>query len=280
MQALVEQALAMRPGTKHIVGERFGQEVALAETIGGFGIVLTYLYADVNQIVVGYVLQGPAHRRFVSGGFSWLTVTALHGGKLRDVDGGSSAPMDHEQGWYMAFDAASLAIQEAQTAAYAVRVMAPSLTMFEDLDGTEPTAIPGETYEPAPRQTRAVTVHGPIAFDVTIPVTLRVREAFPAHTLLIDTTPVTLERVVVTPTEARLYLRGLNLVGDHIPVLAVDGHQIAGNHHPQPAGVTVSSFLAPLDDYHGGWAVVILAHPESGPGGRRYTTPLLQLSPS
>lgn len=56
---------------------------------------------------------------------------------------------------------------------------------------------------------RAVTVPGPFVFDITVPLSPKVRAAAPhvSGTSAHGTT-ITLERLVATPTEARLYVRG------------------------------------------------------------------------
>ena len=118
------------------------------------------------------------------------------------------------------------------------------------------------------------------AADLTVPVTSSVRAADLNLTATwAHGTTVTLERVVVTPSETRLIVHGpveTDLAGGPAiaPTLIVDGKEVTGGGSsgwPLGGGREATSFGANLYDNHGDWQVKVLTDPVMTNNYRSYT---------
>ncbi|MDQ2743142.1 MAG: hypothetical protein M3Z66_12730, partial [Chloroflexota bacterium] len=123
--------------------------------------------------------------------------------------------------------------------------------------GSVATARPIGVRDPWMQEIR---VYGPISFDLTIPYE-RDREARPNQQVTAGGVTAVLQRVVISPTEMRIYVGGLepNTFG----ILSTDGWDASGTESTdwRSGDTSVYSFLAPLMDKHGQWTLVIKPGP-------------------
>ncbi len=210
---LVQQALSLLPGG---TDQRYTVALNQSRSACGYTIALKTAYADQNRLVIGYDVDVPPGRTFADIDLAGLTATDARGTRLAPLNAADTSNLNHAAG------AAHDNVQEFDTGAaliskmLRVRLAATALRGEEIVTGTAPAATSCETDGVVAmtrtgygKPRRAVTVAGPFAFDITIPFSPKVREAAPhlSGTSQHGTT-VTLERIVVTPTEARLFVRG------------------------------------------------------------------------
>ncbi|MFN8536236.1 MAG: DUF4179 domain-containing protein [Thermomicrobiales bacterium] len=60
----IGQAFGMAAGTNRIVTQHLGKELGVSQTVNGFTVTIERVYADANQIVIGYSVSGPPDRTF------------------------------------------------------------------------------------------------------------------------------------------------------------------------------------------------------------------------
>ncbi len=126
---------------------------------------------------------------------------------------------------------------------------------------------------------RPFQVTGPLVFDFTVTFHPG-RIAEPHQSVTVGGQTVTLERVVVTVSETRVYLRGIKpdwVIG----TLSVGGWTSDPFRNPQggpigagatPDGLTVISYADALYDKHGEWTLVVsYANNSQAPHGGPWT---------
>lgn len=279
---LVDQVFGLFTGGADVASAPTqGQQVNLTQSACGYTMTINRVYGDANRVVVGYTITGPAGRTFTS--FSGMpTLTDAWGKELHAIVGAGTATTSGTSGNATVFDASAVAATGGQLA---LRLSAPTIEAMETVTGTAPTtsAQPCERLGVAAQldgqqiaQPLIVTTN--FAADLTVPVTSSVRvadlnlTATSAHG-----TTVTLERVVVTPSETRLIVRGpveTELAGGPAiaPTLIVDGKEIGGGSMwLLGGGRAATSFGANLYDNHGDWQVKVLTDPALTNNYRSYT---------
>jgi len=287
---LVQQALGLLSGG---TDPRYVVSFDQSRTACGFTVTLKTAYADANRLVIGYEVRTPPTRAFGVVGVQAPVATDAHGTRLEPMNGSAdSSDIAHMTG------ATRGNAQEFDTSGVLngtplrVHLVAPALSGEELVTGAAPAAPPCETDGPvttrgANKPTRAVTVAGPFVFDVTVPLSPKVRATAPhvSGTSARGTT-VTLERVVVTPTEARLYMRG-PANGWYSPMIHAGGadYDVASGG-PIGGGLWVWRFFprpgslfdhrAWLFDDHAEWTVNVLTDHvyTNGRGGWAGSVPL------
>ncbi len=112
----------------------------------------------------------------------------------------------------MQFDAGSLT---PTTGTSTLRLEVPYIAMTEQLNGGAWTTLPCETYRqdsvprrfrPGVKPTRVVAIKGPFTFDLRVPPLSGTHDIDPHEAAQSGDEHVTLDRVVVTPTDTRVYL--------------------------------------------------------------------------
>ncbi len=273
-----DQVFQATAGTAQITQQHLGKAVNLSQVHGGFTATINQIYADANRVVVAYTISGPAGRTFVGGVFpsggDTPTLTSASGAVLPYIQG-----VDDKAGTrYDAYDVSSLA---GTASVLNLHFAFPSVSAYEPLSSARAQAqSSGETYSLVGQTppdigvpSRLVTVNTPFAFDLQVPVdsaqhTITVNQA--AH---VGGETLTLQRVVVTPTETRLYVQGASNTGDDLagPTLTVNGQQYVPNVATiSPAGVQVFSFDQAFYDQHGTWTLTLQAHPHTVQNQRAY----------
>ncbi len=221
-----------------------GSAVNLSRTICGYTVTVNRLYADVNRAVVGFTITW-AGTHAAESYYLTPTLTDGRGSDLRFLTGAGDNPHGNVSGNAAVFDASSIA--HAGTT-LALRLTIPGLRQLQPgatLPAHRSCVSVGKPFQDAHVAgglLYRVTTTGSFTFDVTAPVTFSVRALDLNQTLTSSHgTKVTLERVVVTPSEARVYLHGpleTYLAGGPpiAPVLEVGGKEIDAIGWPLPFG--------------------------------------------
>jgi len=148
-----------------------------SKSIDGYTLTLSKVYADANLVIIGYTIKAPAGQE-VLGKFDTgrAALTTEQGLALPPLTGITANPIGGTNGNVLYYDASPI-------------------------EGT-PTALHLQLAIPY-----TITTHGSLTFDFAVPFhpgrVANVQQAVTAHGQTL-----TLERVVVTPSETRFYVRG------------------------------------------------------------------------
>ncbi len=273
-----DQVFQTTAGTAQIAQQHLGEAVHLSQIHSGFTATVNHIYADANRVVVAYTISGPAGRTFVGGvfpsGAGEPTLTSASGAVLPYIQG-----VDDKAGTrYDAYDVSSLA---GTASVLNLRLSFPSVSAYEPLSSAKAQAqISGETYSLVGRTppdigvpSRLVTVNTPFAFDLQVPVDAAQHAVTVNQATNVGGETLTLQRVVVTPTETRLYVQGASNTGDDLagPTLTVNGQQYVPNVATMSAaGVQMFSFDQALYNQHGTWTLTLQTHPHTVQNQRVY----------
>jgi hypothetical protein len=189
----------------------------ISQTIGGYTATLVPIYADANRIAFTYMLAGPQRaypygvalgnygdpvpRLSGSGGtaFPWLQ-EASDFGQPGDFD--YATGQLHLRPARLVFDGAS----GSPTVTLSLHLDLPLRISDAPYFPPAPTAVTPILITPTPRPAPETFIL-PFAFDLHLPFDPRRREATPNQTVITNGIAITLERVTVTASEARLVLR-------------------------------------------------------------------------
>ncbi len=251
-----------------------GADVTIPQTVCGYTLTIRRLYADVNRVAVGYTFAGPPDRHFSSVGlYTPTTLADAHGPVGQEMTGFGDPIVGGVSNNVAVFDASAVA---TTTAPLVARLTIPTLHLYAATPLTAPQVcehVGVRGPDPAHREAQSypLTVTGPFTFDITAPVTTSVRTAEINQTVTSSHgTAVTLERVVVTPSEARVYVQGppQNEIagGESIaPTLYVGGKEIDSSiGMPLDGARRADSFGnwgVNLYQYHGEWTLKVLTDP-------------------
>lgn len=272
VNALIGQVVRRDLGTAYVEAANLGRKLDLTQTMNGVTVTVEHAYADVNRIIVGYTIETPAPFAEEHAGIMARLVLADSSGRtypsrigVGTGDSGSRVG-DH----VMSFDGAGL---PPGTTEMTFNLTIPEFSASR-ITGSLPTAAtPSQdsaTASPqrAPTGSEEVRIPGPWRFTVTLPV-LSGRVAHVNQTVTAAGIPMTLERVVVSPTETRAYL-SFPTPGD-LPAeqwqamarLAVEGwdsrdKQLGPGTSGPPINRTYSvSVPASLQDKRGAWTLTV-----------------------
>lgn len=265
--------------------ERLGTKLDISQTVGGYTVTLQKAYADANQIVVVYTVAGP-----------YSNITGVVGNTLVDRDSpavfapmfGYADPADAQPGTYAyVFDASALDKLPAELHLSLSFELGKGNGVGFDLpvipDVKDKTSFSEVVQRQIFSDTERLTpeellqpfgleiVAGPFQFDFTVPVYTSGTSVAPVgQTAEAAGMKITLDRVVVTPGEARLtfsFDASANDATPWRPVLTVQ----AGDYNSDDApgdlrietntsvgkGTWTYSLIAPLTDKQGEWTVTI-----------------------
>lgn len=279
--SLVDEAMTVTPGLATVI-DRYGRPLNLSRGACGYTMTVTRAYADANRVVVGYTLGGPPARHYVALKADWPLMTDARGVALRHVDMGMSRSMQEGTGGHFAaFDASAIASMTSEARPLRLHLTLPSVTMVERIDGGKPAVAPCETYTDQGMtiddgrggtiRVRDVTVDKPLSCDLTVPVDPALRAVAPRRTVSAAGGAVTLERVVVTRSEARLYLRADRphlIQPDALVTLTVGGRAVQGNPvygMTSGEGLAVFTVARPLYESAGEWTLTVRTNPYAQP---------------
>lgn len=267
MIPIVERAFFVDAGTQQILNGNLATHLNLTATTGGYTVTLQRAYADVNRIVVGYTVRardGRPFNGFLQEAFLKDSLKDGTGHVLPPLGGGTfvegGAVLDN-------FDASS------------IPGMPKDLTLQLTIPGPQ---VLKEGRWVAPEVGRSL----PATFHFSVPLHGG-RVADLHQTVSAGGMAVTLEQAVISPSEARFYLRGLDGTGIE-PHLTVDGwdsnkvklvgwestptytsaSQILRGVWETNTRLVVCDFPAALMDKHGEWTLSIKAGPATADGRR------------
>ena len=270
---LVNQAIGLLPGG---IDRQYAVALNQSRSVCGFTVALKKAYADANRLLVVYTVKTPPARTFRGAFIPALTAIDARRTRLTPLNSGDTAELGRivgaTDGDVLEFD--TDAVRGAKT--LRLRLTAPSLYGNELVAGRAPATPSCETdsavgTEPYDKSIRGVTVPGPFAFNITVPLSPKVRTLAPhlTGTSRYGTT-ITLERLVVTPTETRLYMRGparadkffmpmLDAGGtrDYPATLSPVGHRLWVARFFAFPGSALDHGVRLFDD-HGEWTVKVL----------------------
>lgn len=217
------------------------QDVHLAETVDGFTITVERAYADANRIIIGYTVSTPPGHTYRDAGPGQITLTTQDGLALAayrqafgadDLSRGMGARVE-------SFDAAAITGNPA--------------TIQLQLVYRDFTAIQQDASSATVQQ--QVDIPGPWTFTFSLAFHPG-RVAIPHQTVYANGVPLTLERVVITPSEARAYVRGAGY--DTIATLANGSWSMESSPIPFPtAGVATYIFQESVFERHGTWTLTV-----------------------
>jgi hypothetical protein len=250
-----------------------GTDVNIPQTVCGYTITIRRLYADLNRVVIGYTFTGQSDRQYSGGLYGPPTLAEAHGSVMREMTGAGDAISGGVGNNVDEFDDSAVA---TTTAPLALRMTIPTLHLYTATPLTDPKPcehLGARTFDPVHTslQSYPLTVKGPFTFDFAVPVTTSVRTAEINQKLISSHgTSVTLERVVVTPSEARVYLQGPpqnEIAGGAsiAPTLFVGGTEIDSSVGMPLGGARESDSFGNwgvnLYQNHGEWALKVLTDP-------------------
>lgn len=277
----VDQAFHLagpRSGTAWIADQHLGQDMHLSQSVCGFTMTVQQAYADANRVLLGYTLAGPPGRHFLYGVRAVIPRLATqNGAALAPEMGAGTAASEDQNSEYFSFNARGVA---ADTAMLRLHLLVPYVEATEVLSATDPAPVACEAASPAsvnppdgPATRQREVKVGPFAFDLRVPVTPSVRVVTSQETgTSAAGTMVRLERLVITPSETKVYLHSA-ANGDIVPVLTIGRQQInqSGGAVPPVNGLWSYGFDVPLYDKHGVWTVTVLTDRDVVNGSHRFT---------
>jgi hypothetical protein len=259
---LIQHVFDPNPGLTQVVqNPLLYQDVNASQSVGGFTLKVTKAYADANKVVISYsVIEDSDPQAQV----------AYQPPKLTAKEN-------------MAFHPRIFVLSQVGTPLFtsfdilsAIAGNPGQLHLHLEVDGWQP--VPNSLVTPSPGQPTpqpVVTVPQPITVDFAVPFhpgrVVNLHQAVMVHgkTLI-------LERVVVTPSETRAYLRGdgYPLALDSIPTLTIgswSSTQLDSSQPPSLGGVMIwptddhfptnallaVNFETSLMDKHGTWTLVV-----------------------
>ncbi len=264
-------------GLRHVEQANMVQELNLSQTVNGVTVTLERAYADANRIVVGFTIKSPPGQRYHA---RHLTLTDAAGTVFPSTVGYGAAGQSDifnvslppgEGAYILSFDAAAVegAPEELdlrlvmELEELVLPTNAPEAPPTSDSPPAEPPDSMVVMLEPLPTP----TIVGTLTFDFSVPfIPGRVAEV--NQTVEAAGVAVCLERVVVTPSETRAYLRfdppgGAETRWTPIALLKAPGDgdeesesyfAYSGNDDPP---FYRYGFLAPLYDRHGEWTLTV-----------------------
>ncbi len=178
LSAALDRTFQSSPYSREVMKKGLGKRFSVAQTIDGFTVTIARAYADSRYIFVGFVVTGPKGHSFVDikledlnsrvsrppGSLRVLGVsnTELERGPSSDTSDG------RDKAYFLGFKAPKL---EAGTRELKLRLEIPVITAREVLGGraSNNMAYPDPCNERS-YPWRCYIVHGPFAFDLTVPV--------------------------------------------------------------------------------------------------------------
>jgi len=253
---VAERAFYTDAGSENVLTNGLATQLGLSQTQDGYTVTLQKAYADLNRVVVDYTIQRP-------GGEPFNDFARLARGRfqstLTDASGAVLPPM---AGAYVQGGAVLNNFDDSATrgtlATISLRLSIPLLEALGQSGAS------------------------PFVFRFDVPVQPG-RIVNPNLAVIAGGRTLILQRVVVTPSETRIYLAGLNGTG-LFPHLTVDGYD--SNHvsihgwsptegggsiwsiRPIGGGRVVCDFFQSLMAEHGTWTLTITAGPATADGKR------------
>ncbi|MER3544403.1 MAG: hypothetical protein C4311_07310 [Chloroflexota bacterium] len=275
---VVSRVFQITSGWQHVEETHLAQEVHLSQTIGDWTVTLERVYADANQILVGYTVSGPPE---ANPNQARVTLRDDQSRSFPEMAGAGVAgasellgiQLPPGQGAYVsAFDASAIQGQPAKLNLH-LEIGLRRLVPVGDAPAMPlPTAPPTSTVVLAPAmQYQEEPLAGPFTFDFSVPF-IPGRVALVQESVRVAGVTVRLDRVVVTPSETRAILcfdppqgksehwvpvATLEAGGGLNSDTAVASTGLISGSALERAGCYRYSFLAPLADWQGEWKLTV-----------------------
>ena len=212
---VVGQLFRQESGLRYIEQANLVQELNLSQTVDGVTVTLERGYADANRVVIGFTIKGPNGQRYEA---RHLTLTAAAGTVFPGtshygVTGRSDilkVSLPPGEGAYaLAFDAAAVTGAPKELELRLVMEL-EEFVLPPDAPSLSPTLAVSPAEPPEPMVVELLpmpegAIVGPFTFDFSVPF-------IPGRTVEVQQTAeaagvaVTLQRVVVTPSQTRATL--------------------------------------------------------------------------
>lgn len=255
---VVDRALEMNTGTQRILSGNLGRAVNLSQTLDGFTVSVRRVYADANQIVIGYTIAGPPGRTFNSllpfG--SEASVPSLIDADGKELPAGpyswGTGVDTGKVGGVLAYDAAG---STGGQGSLQLRLTMTGVSGFERTNPTDAASVHG------------FAVSGPIVFNLTVPI-VPGRVADVQQTVDVAGVNATLERVIVSDTETQVFLSGVAPAADAELTVGGSSYHLVHNGAVRLPASSADSWAyttdASLVDQHGPWTLTV----KPGPGSK------------
>jgi hypothetical protein len=197
---LLQAVTQTDPGAAAVYRQDLGETLNLSQTHAGVTLTLTRAYADINRVMITYAVR-PAGTKSIYAGF------AAPGGEPVVTDSRGQVLAGYDA--YFQTDPRSN--ESVGVVVYDAELVGPSV---RDLSLT--VTVPGLNI-----QTRgSSTAVGPFSFHLSVPV-ISGQAIVLGRTITIDSVRVTLDKVVASPSETRVYLdssSSLKGIGSKLPI--------------------------------------------------------------
>jgi len=261
-ELLADCTFQLQEDLRRVQSSNLVQHLAATQTTDGFTLTVWRAYADANRVAVAYTLAADDGRG--------------HPQLPRAGTGPDAITLEDDAGHH--FDALSSVanLKESCPVHPCSLPLAASTAVFDAAplaaDATEARlqfTIPGIEIADGKNAGPGAQRRGPwrVAFDIPM-APARVVET--RQTKIVDGAALTLERVVVTPLAARLYVRGVTTGSREkaapLPVLSgmarpPDPNRPPVSMHTDDSGLTIYQVVAPLYDQPGEWTVTFKSDP-------------------
>jgi hypothetical protein len=255
VRTLLDQVINSDPGTKQADLEQQFVPVKQSQTIGGFTVTVEKAYADANRVVIAVTVKKPAGHIYNSA-FPDFTLTINQGVKLPQNSGSGYGNRNGDDAYVDSYDGA------------AITGNPKTLSLHLELNAIYVAQQDGDNST-----FRSYTVAGSASFDFSVPFHAgRVASLHQSST--VGGSTLTLERVVVSLSETRVYLqvgmpdqqqsqdgKGSMPLITHLSVGGWDSDHSQGaiSEWRTPDGLTEISYGVSLFDQHGPWTLTVQA---------------------
>ncbi len=240
---ILDRVLHFEPGTEQIELKNLYQNINQSQTMQGFTLTVAQGYADSNRVIVTFTVEKPAGHTYNHASPLGAALTTRDGLALPGYSGNGYGNRAGDDAYASFFDAAGIS---GNPQALHLHLAVQGLDVAQQ-DGNDSTLRQFQIAEP-----------GSFDFSLTFHPG---RIANVHQTVTVGGTAVTLERVVVTLSETRIYLHGIDVEG-LVSMLSVDGWD-SEHGHVGPIGSFASGgqavvfFSASLFDKHGEWTLTV-----------------------
>lgn len=245
-------------------------KIDITKNVGGIPVTIAYAYADGNRISIlafapASFLKSPPTDLSPAKQLMFDEITTADGQSLDGIGGLDTGEGGGKYAFFSSYGDTAMLPNSTRT----LNVQVP--ITFSDSSQATPTITYRDpnsadiTYAPGSIHTTTVT------FDFRVPFH-PARIAYPHQTITVDGQSVTLERVDISPSEARVYLHGGPKVPGSPTKLQVNNRSIGQDSGWQPSTRYTSdadfSYTVPLYDQQGQWTFTITP---PGPNGGTLT---------
>lgn len=266
--SLLDQVIGYDPGAKQVNLDNQFVAVNQSQTIGGFTITLNKAYADANRVIIAGTVKKPSDHTY-NNASPIAALTTNQGAPLPGLNGVGYGNRSGGDAFVDSYDGA------------AITGNPKTLRLHLEISGLDVAQQDGDDST-----IQTYTVSGSASFDFSVPFHAG-RVANLHQSLTVGGGTVTLERVVVTLSETRVYLLGTppdpaELKNSIAPAPDLIAHLSVGgwdSDHSDgaiiqweaPNGLIVFSYQDSLFDQHGTWTLTVQTSGSAQPSETPFT---------